>query len=300
MVTEIAKITNNFEIVQNLAGGFEVPNLQTYLDTFQAYADNIDEVLIVTTDENSVNGAKATKKEFKELEDKIDERFAEFMEQVKPVTDARLDLKRIMKKAGANIDAKIKDVYRKWIDEAIFEYQRLASFDVTFEMLDEKAFARKQTKKSIYEAVEKEITRLEEEHAKREEERETIEKYCKKAGQPIEPFIALIGKQELNEILKMIDTAEEREKERVRLEEENRLKQEQAQAQMKADRETIENEIVPNLAPTMSAGTWTENTEERKLLWQIELWLSEEEKDALKKYLKENNIKVESVSRHGV
>ena len=300
MVTEIAKITNNFEIVKNLAGGFEVPNLQMYIDTFQAYADNIDEVLIVTSDENSVNGAKATKKEFKELEDKIDERFAEFMEQIKPVTDARLDLKRIMKRAGENIDKKIKEAYRTWIDEAIFEYQRLASFDVTFEMLDEKAFARKQTKKSIYEAVEKEITRLEEEHAKREEERETVEKYCKKAGQPIEPFTILIGSKELNDILKMIDEAEEREKERVRLEEENRLKQEQAQAQMKSDRETIENEIVPNLAPTMSAGTWTENTAERKLLWNINLWLSDEEKDALKAYLKENNIKVESVSRHGV
>lgn len=298
MVTEIAKITNNFEIVQNLAGGFEVPNLQMYIDTFQAYADNIDEVLIVTSDENSVNGAKATKKEFKELEDKIDERFAEFMEQIKPVTDARLDLKRIMKKASANIDEKIKEAYRVWIDEAIFEYQRLASFDVTFEMLDEKAFARKQTKKSIYEAVEKEIMRLEEEHAKREEERATIEKYCKKAGQPIEPFTILIGQKELNDILKMIDEAEEREKERVRLEEENRQKQAQELEELKSSREIIENEIVPNLAPTMSEGTWTENTAERKVLWQIELWLSEEEKDALKKYLKENNIKVEGVSRY--
>lgn len=297
MVTEIAKITNNFEIVQNLAGGFEVPNLQMYIDTFQAYADNIDEVLIVTSDENSVNGAKATKKEFKELEDKIDERFAEFMEQIKPVTDARLDLKRIMKRAGENIDKKIKEAYRAWIDEAIFEYQRLASFDVTFEMLDEKAFARKQTKKSIYEAVEKEITRLEEEHAKREEERETIEKYCKKAGQPIEPFTILIGQKELNDILKMIDDAEEREKERVRLEEENRQKQAQKLEELKSNREIIEKEIVQNLEPT-SEGTWTENTAERKVLWQIELWLSEEEKDALKKYLKENNIKVEGVSRY--
>lgn len=297
MVTEIAKITNNFEIVQNLAGGFEVPNLQTYLDTFQAYADNIDEVLIVTTDENSVNGAKATKKEFKELEDKIDARFAEFMEQIKPVTDARLDLKRIMKKASSNIDEKIKEVYRKWIEEAIFEYQRLASFDVTYDMLDEKAFARKQTKKSIYEAVEKEITRLEEEHAKREEERETIEKYCKKAGQPVEPFATLIGNKELNDILKMIDEAEEREKERVRLEEENRQKQAKELEELKASREIIENEIVPNLEPT-TAGTWTENTAERKILWQIELWLSEEEKDALKEYFKNNNIKVEGVSRY--
>ena len=298
MVTEIAKITNNFEIVQNLAGGFEVPNLQMYIDTFQAYADNIDEVLIVTSDENSVKGAKATKKEFKELEDAIDKRFSEFMEQIKPVTDARLDLKRIMKKASANIDEKIKEAYRAWIDEAIFEYQRLASFDVTFEMLDEKAFARKQTKKSIYEAVEKEIMRLEEEHAKREEERETIEKYCKKAGQPVDPFATLIGTKELKDILKMVDEAEEREKERVRLEEENRQKQAQKLEELKSNREIIENEIVPNLAPTMSEGTWTENTAERKVLWQIELWLSEEEKDALKKYLKENNIKVEGVSRY--
>lgn len=300
MVTEIAKITNNFEIVQNLAGGFEVPNLQMYIDTFQAYADNIDEVLIVTSDESSVNGAKATKKEFKELEDAIDKRFSEFMEQIKPVTDARLDLKRIMKKAGANIDEKIKEAYRAWIDEAIFEYQRLASFDVTFDMLDEKAFARKQTKKSIYEAVEKEITRLEEEHAKREEERETIEKYCKKAGQPVEPFATLIGQKELNDILKMIDEAEEREKERVRLEEENRQKQAQELEELKASREIIENEIVPNLEPTTSAGLWTDNTAERKVLWHIDLWLSDEEKDALKTYLKENNLKVESVTRHGI
>lgn len=300
MVTEIAKITNNFEIVQNLVGGFEVPNLQMYIDTFQAYADNIDEVLIVTSDESSVNGAKATKKEFKELEDKIDERFAEFMEQIKPVTDARLDLKRIMKRAGENIDKKIKEAYRAWIDEAIFEYQRLASFDVTYEMLDEKAFARKQTKKSIFEAVEKEIKRLEEEHAKREEERETIEKYCKKAGQPIEPFTTLIGKQELNDILKMIDTAEEREKERVRLEEENRQKQAQELEELKSNREIIENEIVPNLAPTMSAGTWTDNTAERKALWTVQLWMSDEEKELFKKFLKDNNIKLESAKRNGI
>lgn len=299
MVTEIAKITNNFEIVQNLAGGFEVPNLQMYIDTFQAYADNIDEVLIVTSDENSVNGAKATKKEFKELEDAIDKRFSEFMEQIKPVTDARLDLKRIMKKASANIDEKIKEAYRAWIDEAIFEYQRLASFDVTYEMLDEKAFARKQTKKSIYEAVEKEITRLEQEYAKREEERETIEKYCKKAGQPVEPFATLIGNKELNDILKMIDEAEEREKERVKLEEENRQKQAKELEELKASREIIENEIVPNLE-TAEPATWTTNTDEVLRLWDISLWLSDEQKDALKLYLKENNIKVESVSRHGV
>lgn len=204
-----------------------------------------------------------------------------------------------MKKASANIDEKIKEAYRAWIDEAIFEYQRLASLDVTFEMLDEKAFARKQTKKSIFEAVEKEIMRLEEEHAKREEERETIEKYCKKAGQPVEPFATLIGTKELNDILKMIDEAEKREKERVRLEEENRQKQAQELEELKSSREIIENEIVPNLEPT-SEGTWTENTAERKALWTVQLWMSDEEKELFKKFLKDNNIKLESAKRNGI
>ena len=253
MVTELAKITNNFEITQNLAGEYEVTNYQLILDTLQAYAENIDEVLIVTTDENSVNGAKATKKEFKEMTEAIELAFETFMKQIEPVTKARLDFKRVFKKAEANIDAKIKSVYVEWIKEAIFEYQRLASFDVTYEMLDPKAFARKQTKKSIFEAVEKEIIRLEEAYAKEEEERQTLIKYCKKAGQPYEAFIPLLGNQELNDVLKAVDKAEEQQKEREKAEEERRKQQEEQAQQDKEARETIIDEIVPQLAPTMDA-----------------------------------------------
>ena len=297
---EIAKITNNFEIRQNLSGEFEIPNLQMYKDTFQAYADNIDEVLVVTTDESSVDGAKATKKEFKNMKEAIDLKFADFEKQIEEVKNARLDLKRIMTRAEESIDKKIKNVYKKWIEEAIEEYERLASFDVTFDMLDSKAFTRKQTKKSIFETVEKEILRLEEEYKKREEERETIEKYCKKAGQPVEPYTVLIGQRDLNDILKLIDVAEERQAKRVQEEEERRKAQEALQNQMKEARSEIENEIVPNLEPTTSAGMWTDNTAERKVLWQIEVWLSKEEKDALKEYFDKNNIKLESVSRYGI
>ena len=300
MVGQIANITKNFEIRQNLAGEFEIPNLQMYKDTFQAYADNIDEVLVVTTDESSVDGAKATKKEFKNIKEAIELRFADFKKQIEEVENARLDLKRIMTRAEENIDKKIKEVYKKWIEEAIEEHERLASFDVTFDMLDAKAFTRKQTKKSIFDTVEKEIIRLEEEFKKREEERETIEKYCKKAGQPVEPYAVLIGQRDLNDILKLVDEAEEREAKRVQEEEERRKSQEALQNQMKEARSEIESEIVPNLAPTTSAGMWTENTAERKVLWQIELWLSEEEKDALKEYLSQNNIKLEGVRRYGV
>ena len=291
MVTELAKITNNFEITQNLTGEYEVTNYQLILDTLQAYAENIDEVLIVTTDENSVNGAKATKKEFKEMTEAIELAFETFMKQIEPVTKARLDFKRVFKKAEANIDAKIKGVYVEWIKEAIFEYQRLASFDVTYEMLDPKAFARKQTKKSIFEAVEKEIIRLEEAYAKEEEERQTLIKYCKKAGQPYEAFIPLLGNQELNDVLKAVDKAEEQQKEREKEEEERRKQQEEQAQQDKEARETIADEIVPFLKD----GTWTEIPAERKELWTIQLWLNEREKELLKQFLSDNNIQIESV-----
>ena len=295
MVTELAKITNNFEITQNLTGEYEVSNYQLILDTLQAYAENIDEVLIVTTDENSVNGAKATKKEFKEMKEAIEKSFETFMKSIEPVTKARLDFKRVFTKAEANIDAKIKDVYVEWIKEALFEYGRHASIDVTYEMLDQKAFARKQTKKSIYDAVENEVMRIEAEYAKEEEERQTLIKYCKKAGQPYEAFIPLLGNQELNDVLKAVDKAEEQQKEREKAEEERRKQQEEQAEKEKEARETIIDEIVPTLEPTMSAGTWTENTAERKELWTIQLWLNDSEKELLKQFLTANNIKIESV-----
>ena len=294
MVTELAKITNNFEITQNLTGEYEVTNYQLILDTLQAYAENIDEVLVVTTDENSVNGAKATKKEFKEMTEAIELAFETFMKQIEPVTKARLDFKRVFKKAEANIDAKIKDVYVEWIKEALFEYGRHASIDVTYEMLDQKAFARKQTKKSIYEAVEKEVMRIEAEYAKEEEERQTLIKYCKKAGQPYEAFIPLLANQELNDVLKAVDKAEEQQKEREKAEEERRKQQEEQAEKEKEARETIIDEIVPTLEPTMDAGTWTTNEDEHKELWTLNLWLSEREKELLKQFLSDNNIRLES------
>lgn len=295
MATELAKITNNFEITQNLTGEYEVTNYQLILDTLQAYAENIDEVLVVTTDENSVNGAKATKKEFKEMTEAIELAFETFMKQIEPVTKARLDFKRVFKKAEANIDAKIKDVYVEWIKEALFEYGRHASIDVTYEMLDQKAFARKQTKKSIYEAVEKEVMRIEAEYAKEEEERQTLIKYCKKAGQPYEAFIPLLANQELNDVLKAVDKAEEQQKEREKAEEERRKQQEEQAEKEKEARETIIDEIVPQLEPTMSAGTWTTNEDDHKQLWIIQLWLNENEKELLKQFLTDNKIMIESV-----
>ena len=45
----------------------------------------------------------------------------------------------------------------------------------------------------------------------------------------------------------------------------------------------------------MDAGTWTENTAERKELWTIQLWLNDSEKELLKQFLTANSIKIESV-----
>ena len=183
----------------------------------------------------------------------------------------------------------------KWIKEALFEYGRHASIDVTYEMLDQKAFARKQTKKSIYDAVENEVMRIEAEYAKEEEERQTLIKYCKKAGQPYEAFIPLLGNQELNDVLKAVDKAEEQQKEREKAEEERRKQQEEQAQQDKEARETIIDEIVPNLATMMSEEDWSEHNHDNKQLWTLKLWLNDNEKELLKQFLTANNIKIESV-----
>lgn len=162
-------------------------------------------------------------------------------------------------------------------------------------MLDQKAFARKQTKKSIYDAVENEVMRIESEYAKEEEERQTLIKYCKKAGQPYEAFIPLLGNQELNDVLKAVDKAEEQQKEREKAEEERRKLQEELAQKDKEARETIIDEIVPQLEPTIGAGTWTTNEDEHKQLWTLKLWLNDNEKELLKQFLSDHKIKIESV-----
>lgn len=291
---EIAKLTNHFEITQNLAGDYEVPKYDLIRDTLQAYADNIDEVLVVTSDELSVDGAKRTKKELKDMKDAIELSFATFMKQIDNVTKARLELKRIFTKAEGNIDTKIKEAYEEWKKEALLEYGRIASFDVTVDMLDPKVFQRKQTKKSIFDAVENEVIRLEAEYAKEEENRQTLIKYCQKANQPYEAFIPLLANRELNEVLKAVDRAEEEQKEREKREAERKEQQErmERERQEQEKQSTADIPTVEIIEPVETAPLVEEKLERE--LWTIRLWLNDSEKAALKLFLRENQIKVHS------
>lgn len=299
MVMEIAKLTNHFEITQNLAGDYEVPNYDLIRDTLQAYADNIDDVLIVTSDELSVDGAKRTKKELKDMKEAIELSFATFMKQIDNVTKARLELKRIFTKAEGNIDAKIKEAYEEWKKEALLEYGRIASFDVTVDMLDPKVFQRKQTKKSIFDAVENEVIRLEAEYAKEEENRQTLIKYCQKANQPYEAFIPLLANRELNEVLKAVDRAEEEQKEREKREAERKEQQErmERERQEQEKQSTEEDATVDIIEPVQTEPVLEEKAVIKEFvreLWTIRLWLNDSEKAALKLFLRENQIKVHS------
>ena len=296
---EIAKLTNHFEITQNLAGDYEVPNYDLIRDTLQAYADNIDEVLVVTSDELSVDGAKRTKKELKDMKDAIELSFATFMKQIDNVTKARLELKRIFTKAEGNIDTKIKEAYEEWKKEALLEYGRIASFDVTVDMLDPKVFQRKQTKKSIFDAVENEVIRLEAEYAKEEENRQTLIKYCQKANQPYEAFIPLLANRELNEVLKAVDRAEEEQKEREKREAERKEQQErmERERQEQEKQSTEEDATVDIIEPVQTEPVLEEKAVIKEFvreLWTIRLWLNDSEKAALKLFLRENQIKVHS------
>ena len=95
--------------------------------------------------------------------------------------------------------------------------------------------------------------------------------------------------------MKAVDKAEEQQKEREKAEEERRKLQERTSAKDKEARETIIDEIVPQLEP-MDAGTWTTNEDEHKELWTLKLWLNDSEKELLKQFYQITKLKLKVLS----
>lgn len=146
MVTDLATLTNSFDIVQNEKGLYEITNYEALRDTLESIVDSTTD-LVVTNSESSVDSAKKTKKELSELKDKIDVAFSGFMEAIEKVTDGRKELKRLCKNGEDELAKKINEVKELWIQEAFSEYERILSFDATHEVVDRKLFSRKQTKR---------------------------------------------------------------------------------------------------------------------------------------------------------
>lgn len=281
MVTDLATLTNSFDIVQNDKGLYEITNYEALRDTLESIVESTTD-LVVTNSESSVDSAKKTKKELSELKDKIDVAFSGFMEAIEKVTDGRKELKRLCKNGEDELAKKINEVKELWIQEAFSEYERILSFDATHEIVDRKLFSRKQTKKSIFDTMETELIRLEAEYGKRMEDEETLESYCKKAGQPPEAFKPLLDTMELKDVFKAVDEAERKQAEQLELEAKRREQLEQADKQAKAEYKEVVNKLdtLVDVTPVSR-------------LWELQLWLTNNQKDMLKAWLEDNGIKLE-------
>lgn len=281
MVMDLVKLTNSFDIVQNEAGVYEITNYKALKDTLQSIVDDTAD-LVVTSSESSVDSAKKTKKELSELRDKTDEAFSGFMEAIEKVTEGRKELKRLIKDGEDELTKKINEVKELWIQEAFHEYERILSFEATHEIVDRKLFSRKQTKKSIFDTMETELLRLEAEYGKRMEDEETLEAYCKKAGQPPEAFKPLLDTMELKDVFKAVDEAERKQAEQLELEAKRREQLEQADKQAKAEYKEVVNKLdtLVDVTPVSR-------------LWELQLWLTDRQKAMLKDWLEDNGIKLE-------
>lgn len=281
MVTDLATLTNSFDIVQNEKGLYEITNYEALRDTLQSIVDDTAD-LVVTNSESSVDSAKKTKKELSDLRDKTDVAFSGFMEAIEKVTEGRKELKRLIKNGEDELAKKINEVKELWIQEAFSEYERILSFDATHEVVDRKLFSRKQTKKSIFDTMETELIRLEAEYGKRMEDEETLEAYCKKAGQPPEAFKPLLDTMELKDVFKAVDEVERKQAEQLELERERRERLEQASKQAKAEVEKVINKLdtLEDVTPVSR-------------LWELQLWLTDRQKAMLKEWLDDNDIKLE-------
>lgn len=281
MGLDLVKLTNSFDIVQNETGVYEITNYETIRDTLQSIVESATN-LVVTSSESSVDSAKKTKKELSTLRDKVDESFEEFMEAIEKVTEGRKELKRLCKDGEDELAKMINEAKELWIQEAFSEYERILSFEATHEIVDRKLFSRKQTKKSIFDTMETELIRLEAEYGKRMEDEETLEAYCKKAGQPPEAFKPLLDTMELKDVFKAVDEAERKQAEQLELERERREKLERESQKAKAEVEEVINKL----------DTYEDVTPVNRL-WELQLWLTDRQKAMLKDWLDDNNIKLE-------
>lgn len=278
---DLVKLTNSFDIVQNEAGVYEITNYEALRDTLQSIVDSATD-LVVTSSESSVDSAKKTRKELSTLKDKVDESFSGFMEAIEKVTEGRKELKRLFKDGEDVLTDMINESKELWIQEAFHEYERILSFEATHEILDRKLFSRKQTKKSVRDTVETELIRIEAEYGKRMEDEETLEAYCKKAGQPPEAFKPLLDTMELKDVFKAVDEAERKQAEQLELERERREKLERESQKAKAEVEAVINKLdtLEDVTPVSR-------------LWELQLWLTDRQKAMLKDWLEDNNIKLE-------
>ena len=203
LTNELA-VLERLEISYDLAGYPEVKNYEVVYGTLEAMLEGADK-LVITADESSVESAKSIKSQLTKYQKRIDEVFEVEEAKYNELVSKKRSLKRLFERSKNYLNDGIEYAKTEWAKEAINEYSRLASEDIDISMIDPKTYSRKLTKKSVFDVIESEVIRIEEEYKKSQNDKEVFEKYCLSKGTAPELMLDWQKTMSLSEAMERVD-----------------------------------------------------------------------------------------------
>lgn len=203
LTNELA-VLERLEINYDLTGYPEVKNYEVVYGTLEAMLEGADKI-VITSDESSVESAKSIKSQLTKYQKRIDEVFEAEEAKYNELVSKKRSLKRLFERSKNYLNDGIEYAKTEWVKEAINEYSRLASEDIDISMIDPKTYSRKLTKKSVFEVIESEVIRIEEEYKKSQHEQEVFEKYCNSKGISSELLLDWKKTMSLSEAMERVD-----------------------------------------------------------------------------------------------
>lgn len=258
-------VLGKLAITYDLTGFPVIENYELVYDTLSSMLDGADK-LIITADESSVDSAKSLKSKMTAYQKAIDDMFEVEIGKLKELESKKRDLKRLFERVKAYLTSEVDRAKVEWVKEAVQAYGRLATEDVTVEMIPKESYSRKQTKKAVMEAVQAEIEKIEEAYKLKEQDKEMLKAYCSAKNQPHERYMDWLEYKPLSEVMAKVDAAAEQ------------------QAVMER---TVEVAEPVEVIEPVTAGS----TDDSKV-WNLNLKMTRQQRLALKMFLSQNGIEI--------
>lgn len=251
-------VLDRLHISYDMAGYPIIEDYEVVRDTLASMLDGTDK-LVITADEASVDSAKAIKAQMTKAQKRITEVFEAEKAKFNDLVMKERELKRLFERSKNYITDGIDFAKLEWVKEAIIDNERIATNEITVDMIAPSVYSRKQTKKAVKEAVRDEIERLEDEYKKLEQDKDSLKKYCESKGQLFERYEDLLERMTLAEVMMKIDS-------------------------------DIQLEEVKTVVQEPSAQLVTED--EQADVWNIRLKMTASQRESLKKFLQVNGIEI--------
>lgn len=259
-------VLDRLHISYDMAGYPIVENYEVVRDTIASILDGTDK-LVITADEASVDSAKAIKAQLTKAQKRLTEVFDPEKAKLNDLVMKERELKRLFERSKSYISDGLEWAKKEWVKEAIIDNERIATNEITVDMIAPSVYSRKQTKKAVKEAVRDEIERLEDEYKKLEQAKDSLKSYCESKGQLFERYEDLLERMTLAEVMMKIDND-------IQLEE--RAKQ---------------TEVTKPVTPEPIAQSAAEEDEQADV-WNIQLKMTTSQRKLLKRFLQVYGIEI--------